>query len=109
MPQIVRNRNRPRQFLVQAKRNGNGAAYGIHMVYMLNSRADVIIVSAVKKHLRLMFEPAKSKRMQNPRIISSELASYLIRAIINWFLAAYEFFPVRVAAAGGMLFEFFHV
>ncbi len=72
MPEIVRQRDRFRQILVQRQRARDRPANGRHLDRMRQPRAQVI-ARAIEEDLRLVFQPAESARMNDPRPVALKL------------------------------------
>ena len=70
--QIMRERNRFGQILVQAQRAGDGAADRCNLDGMRQARAQMI-ASPVKENLGLVFHAAERARMNDPGAIALKL------------------------------------
>src|SRR3954471_4640623 len=72
MPEIMRERDRLSQVLVQRQRTRDGAADRCYLDGMGQSRAQMI-ACAIEENLRLILEPTKRARMNDARAIPLEL------------------------------------
>ena len=72
MPQVVRQRDRFGQILVERKRARDRAADRGDFDRMRQPRAQMI-AGPIEENLRLVFEPAKGPRMNDPRAIALKL------------------------------------
>src|SRR6516164_2664630 len=90
MPQVVGQRDRFGQILVQFEGSRNVARNRCHLHCMRETRA-IMVSRAVEKYLRLVLQPAKCPRMNYPVTIALELRPPFRRLLV--ILA-----PARLAA-----------